>query len=862
MPLTAGTRLGSYLIDAPLGAGGMGEVYRARDTRLGRDVAVKVLAGVFAHDPSRRERFEQEARSVAALNHPNILALHDVGTDGDVAFMVTELVDGHSLRHASLSPRKIMEIAAQLADGLAAAHAAGVTHRDLKPDNVMITRDGRPKILDFGLAKLAEQPDSAMTRIQTEGGMVLGTAGYMAPEQVRGAGVDARTDIFAFGAMLYELLAARPAFDGATSAEIMTAILRHEPPELPTHVPPAARQIVRRCLEKNPEERFQSARDLAFALRHLTGSSGIAETIPAVQRTWPRSRTFVSAAAFAAGAVLAGALVFGWSATRDDGVDPVQVTRIAADRLNELAPAFSPDGRTVAYLRAGGGLTELVVHPVDALTPITLVRSPESLQRPHWFPDGNRVCYTASGLALMCVGAAGGTPQLLLRPAFSPRFTPDGQRVFFIRVHEGQPWLFRSATTGNDAERLGEGPLPPDISGLSPISPDGSTLIAFGPSSRWLVSAVDGTRRVLPVGQGVRTVSVSWLPDGRHVAVAEETDNPMGSRLLIVDTESPARRLVVRGVDPITAVTASPDGTRLVYSGGPVERNIAEYSSDGSLVRPMATSSNLEGFPSWAPDGERFVYRVGGPGQSASLWMGAADGTPSTPIVQLGFNFATPARIAPDGGRIAYADTSGVHVVSTAGGRAIRVSPDGPVQAVCWSPDGEWIWYESSPVTLRKVPSQGGVPVPVKAGPGVLRDCSPDGRWLARTGRDGRLVLTSTDGADERQIAEPGEYVASGGIVNLFGEGGKVLYLLRADRRTIDVRDVETGRTLRSITFDLPAEDEIVEFAIHPAGARVLLTTGGSRYDLWMAEGFAQPVQGWTRWFRRWESPSAPPPLP
>ena len=857
--IQSGARLGVYEVASPLGAGGMGEVYRARDTRLNRDVAVKVLAGEFASDPGRRARFQEEARSVAGLSHPNILALYDVGMQDGVTFMVTELVDGESLRHVQLSPRKALEIAAQIAEGLAAAHAAGVIHRDLKPDNVMVTRDGRVKVLDFGLAKLANSAEPELTGAHTEIGTIVGTAGYMAPEQVRGQAVDARTDIFAFGATLYELLSGKRAFDGETPAEIMTAILRQDPPELPASVPPTARQIAHRCLEKNPQERFQSARDLAFALRHLTGSAVSGEPPAARAPVLPRRLTF------AVGGILAGVLLVGAFALlsavgQDDGIDPVQLTRIAADPLTESAPQFSPDGQSVAYLRGGGGLTELVVKGVDALTSTALVQSDRPLAYPRWTPDGNRICYTVAR-DFWCVGAAGGTPQHLLREVYSPQFTQGGEGVLFVRAaaDDNQPWLFRSALTGGEPQKFGDAHLPSDLAGVSPVSPDGTKLIVFGSSFRWSLKVDDGRRQVLPVEKGIRTVEVGWLPDSRHIAVAEETTNPAGSRLVIVDTESTARRLVLRSADPVYGVNVSPDGRRLVYAAGPVKRDIAEYSGNGGFVRTVAGSANLEGFPSWTPDGSRLVYRVGGPGQTDSLWLGSADGAPPTPLVQLRSNMSSAHRMSPDGGRIAYADDSGIHVLSITGGRAIRVVPPlGLVPNVCWSADGEWIWYEGGPVTLHKVRSDGGDPVPVPAALGQLVDCSPDGRWLARSGRDGRLMLTSTDGTTDRVVVGAGEFIWRGEASHLFGQGGKVLYLLNSDRRSISVRDVETGRTVRSISFDLPAEDTIAGFSVDASGARVLLTIGGNRYDLWTAEGFATPAKDWRRLFRHWEAPRQP----
>ena len=291
MSLASGTRLGPYEILAPLGAGGMGEVYRARDTRLGRDVALKVLPAELANDASRRQRFELEARAVAALNHPNIVAIHDVGADGGVSYIITELVDGGPLRGGKLGLRKTLDIAVQIANGLAAAHAAGITHRDLKPDNILLTRDGRVKILDFGLAKVRAAQTHAGTETvtaHTEPGVVMGTVGYMSPEQVRGQEADYRSDIFSFGVILYEMLAAKRAFQGETSVDTMQAILRQEPPDLPDTVPSAVRQVVSHCLEKDPANRFQSARDLGFALSAMaqSGSHTATVALPAQRLEW------------------------------------------------------------------------------------------------------------------------------------------------------------------------------------------------------------------------------------------------------------------------------------------------------------------------------------------------------------------------------------------------------------------------------------------------------------------------------------------------------------------------------------------------------------------------------------------------
>src|SRR5450759_2649666 len=286
MAITAGTRLGPYEVLAPIGAGGMGEVYRARDSRLAREVAIKVLPASFSNDSDRLRRFEQEAKAAGLLNHPNITAVYDIGSHEGAPYVVSELLEGETLRAAlaggRLSPRKAIDYALQMAHGLAAAHEKGIVHRDLKPENLFVTKDGRVKILDFGLAKLTHidsNPEATSLPTAdggTEPGVVLGTLGYMSPEQVNGKPADARSAIFSFGAILYEMLSGRRAFHGDSAADTMSAILREDPPDLSLtsqNLPPGLERIVRHCLEKNPEQRFQSARDLAFDLESLSGLS-------------------------------------------------------------------------------------------------------------------------------------------------------------------------------------------------------------------------------------------------------------------------------------------------------------------------------------------------------------------------------------------------------------------------------------------------------------------------------------------------------------------------------------------------------------------------------------------------------------
>jgi len=372
MPLLPGTRLGPYEILAPLGAGGMGEVYKARDTRLDRLVAVKVLPEHLARDPEALARFEREAKAVAALNHPNIVGIFDFATHGETVCVVAELLEGEVLRarlkEGPVSPRRATELAVQMAQGLAAAHGKGVVHRDLKPDNLWITRDGRLKILDFGLAKQMAAPapagltEALSQGLHTEAGMILGTLGYMSPEQVRGEAVDARADLFSFGAVLFEMLTGRRAFAGASAADTMAAILKEDPPELDDTsrpIPPGLRRIVDRCLEKTPARRFQNAEDLAFALENLATGSDAPAPFSAPFAPQNRRATWLWGAVAAAGAVLA--VLGGW-ALRGGAPEPPGFTRLTFVPGTIETARFGPDGRTVYFSeRIAGGRPELYV---------------------------------------------------------------------------------------------------------------------------------------------------------------------------------------------------------------------------------------------------------------------------------------------------------------------------------------------------------------------------------------------------------------------------------------------------------------------------------------------------------------------
>ncbi|HEY6931556.1 MAG TPA: protein kinase, partial [Thermoanaerobaculia bacterium] len=456
MTLLGGSKLGPYEIVSPLGAGGMGEVYRAKDPRLGRDVAIKVLPASFSTDADRLRRFEQEARAAGILNHPNLTAVYDIGTHDGAPYVVQELLEGESLRSVlaggRLSQRKTIDYSLQIAHGLAAAHEKGIVHRDLKPENIFVTRDGRVKILDFGLAKLTHQEEGApatslpTATAGTEPGVVLGTLGYMSPEQVRGRPADARSDIFSFGAILYEMLSGKRAFHGDSAADTMSSILKEDPPDLSItnqSVSPGLERIVRHCLEKNPEQRFHSAHDLAFDLEALSGISGAspagAARVPASPRRTGR------AAAMVAGALvlLAAGYLFGRRALQSNtgsAATSVSRKRLTFQRGNVLYARFTADAQNVVYGASWGDRPTEIFY--------SHIGSPET--RPLGIPGASLLSVSSTGeLAILLkknnlfgvtgkgtlarVPLAGGAPRQVAEDVIGADWTPDGKDLAVMK---------------------------------------------------------------------------------------------------------------------------------------------------------------------------------------------------------------------------------------------------------------------------------------------------------------------------------------------------------------------------------------------------------------------------------------------
>ncbi|HKU26511.1 MAG TPA: serine/threonine-protein kinase, partial [Candidatus Sulfotelmatobacter sp.] len=451
MPLSSGTKLGPYEIQSPLGAGGMGEVYRARDARLNRDVAIKILPASFSADPERLQRFAQESRAAAALNHPNILSIYDIGEDRGAPYVVSELLEGESLRGrlrtGGLPARKAIDYAQQIAKGLATAHEKGIVHRDLKPENLFITNDGRAKILDFGLAKFTRPEsdslgDAPTEQIATEAGTVMGTVGYMSPEQVRGKNADARSDIFAFGAILYEMLSGKRAFHGDSAADTMSAILKEDPPELTEtnrSVSPALDRIVRHCMEKNPAERFQSARDVAFNLEALTDISTSGRTAARVLTEQRAPRRWLLPLSIALLVLVSWAGIYQLGRRSSARGNPT-FHEITFRNGIIWDARFAPDGQTIVYGAAWDGVAQEIFSSRFDSTDSRAIGLPNSQilsisskgEMAVSLHPVNTGPFAQAG-TLARVPLAGGAPREVLDNVFWADWTPDGQSLAVIR---------------------------------------------------------------------------------------------------------------------------------------------------------------------------------------------------------------------------------------------------------------------------------------------------------------------------------------------------------------------------------------------------------------------------------------------
>jgi len=856
--LSPGTRLGSYEIVAALGAGGMGKVYRARDVRLGREVAVKVMASRLAGDAEALSRFKREAQAVAALSHPNVLALFDYGESDGTVFAVSELLEGETLRirlsSGALSQRKAVEIALQIVRGLAAAHERGITHRDLKPENVFLTRDGHVKILDFGLARLTEtglaiESEGPTLVRPTDPGRVMGTVGYMSPEQIRGEAADHRSDLFAFGAILYEMLAGRRAFRGESAVETMTATLREEPPELPASVPSALDRIVRHCLEKKTEERFRSAHDLAFDLEALAdvSTAGSRGALPPVAKSGrpaaPLLLILLLVAAAAAGAVLARWL---W---RVPTPTPPVFRQLTFRRGTVLSARFAPNGNTIVYGAAWNGA------PFQLFT--TRTDRPESSPLALPYP-ADLLAVSRSGEIALSLGRrfrgspyvsvgtlasaplAGGTPREILPGVHHVDWAPDGSNLAVVRLGAGGgesrleypigKALLRSANTIFDLR----------------VSPGGERVAAFeGLAVGFRLVVFDrGGRRELALPLSGLPLGLAWHPASEEIWYSVREASGGAIRAVRLDGE---QRLVHRSPGWTHLFDISDDGKVLLGDqflrvgiaglapGETRERDLSWF--EASIARDLSD------------DGRRLLFEEqGASGKGLGVYLRAMDGSPP---IHLGADIAR--LLSPDGRWVLALTASSLVLLPTGVGEPKPLVKGSPmVSAACsWFPDGRRILcsgHESGNGSSRLyvLDLAGGRPRAVTpAGFGfsyatfAARPLSPDGRQTVAMAPDGKLwIYPLTDGVP-RSVAgfEPGD-----DFLRWSGDG-RALFLWRRDPGAparVFRLDLATGRKEPWLEIRPPDPAGIFTYT------SLVLTPDGKSYaysycrmltDLYLAEG-------------------------
>jgi Tol biopolymer transport system component len=804
--LAPGAQLGPYRVIELLGAGGMGEVYRAQDTRLGRTVALKLLPEERSLDPERRQRMLQEARTVSALNHPHILGLHDLAEADGQQFLVLEYVAGRTLdqvipRHG-LPLEDAVRYAVQIASALAAAHEAGVIHRDLKPGNIMVTDKGAVKLLDFGLAKMV-QPVAAVpvvsgetaTMLQTEPGMVLGTVNYMSPEQAEGKPVDARSDIFSFGCVLHEMLTGKRAFQGNSPASVLSAVLRDEPAPVDTlrpETPYDLRKIVTRCLRKDSKRRFQDADDLKVALLEVQEELGTAAPDSATAaRSKPRRWMLVAAGVAILAVIAAGAFLY---RRMSPGETPLAVSPLTAYPGYELEPALSPDGNQVAFEWEGDRRdnSDIYVKLIGAGEPLRLTTDPARDHSPAWSPDGRWIAFVRERSndrsAVILVPALGGAERIIAETASSPfhearylgsralTWTVDGrQLVVSDRTADSGPLgLFLLSLETGDKRRL-TSPVGPVLSDRNPAFSPNGRLLAFSRtlgmrSADLCVLSLSGDLR--PEGDPKLLTqdhygngSPTWL-DNRELVFSSSRDRTETLWRMRADGPGPVSRLPLAG-NGSASPAFSRASHRLAYAQRFLDANIWSVAvPDGTgaptAPRMLVASSRLETDADFSPDGRRIVFQSDRSG-NLEIWVSDIDGSHSRELTSFGHGDPGSPRWSPDGTQIAFdSKVDGliqIYVIGADGGPPKRLTePPGSNFVPSWSRDGQWIYFASfrtGRTEIWKIPARGGPAIQIAAHNGGAVRESADGRALYYEMEDSRVLWRKPlDGGPEQKLVD------------------------------------------------------------------------------------------------------------
>jgi eukaryotic-like serine/threonine-protein kinase len=894
MALAAGRRLGSYEVLAPLGAGGMGEVYRARDTRLGRDVAIKVLASDRLADEARRAQFVREARAASALSHPHIVVIHEIETLDGIDFIVMELVSGKTLAERIRPGMRLAEtlrIAIAVADALARAHAAGIVHRDLKPANVMVGDDGTVKILDFGLAKLvADEAGEADDDVATatadalsskRSGAIAGTPGYMSPEQATGAPVDSRSDVFSFGIVLYEMATGRRAFPGSSTADTLAKVVSADPApprKVARGVPEELEKLILRCLRKEPGRRLQHMDDVKLLLEEIRDDVATRSAAPA-PAVRPSARWLL--AALAALIVLVGG-VLEWR--RRSGPPPMRLLPVTTMAGTESTPCFSPDGTQVAFswegeARPAGALADrdIWIKLVAGTEMRRLTSGPGDDWNPSWSPDGSQVAFLRiakedatsgkanEGGAVHVISALGGQERRL---GFAARFSqlawsPDGQWIAggpMGRDGETDPGasgIHVIPVAGGDSRALTTPPQPGwDMHPA--FSPDGRRLAyvscagTITPPCDVFVVGLDGAVRGSSSPRRLSDRSgaihgVAWTRDGRYVIYARSfmyfNGRGMGSHLWRVAADGGAPERIELAPPGSFAPATTPARDRLLFGLDRSDIDIYGYEPGGT-VRPVMASSWVDYGPRFSPDGRRIVFESFRSGDTKNIWVADADGSNPVQLTRPPNQDGAPGW-SPDGLRIVFNrsepnQSTDIWTMDADGGSQRPLTEGGPYEAVpVWSRDGRWIYYredrKDGQDIVRISADAGGGERITKTGRFIMVEESPDGRALFYTTREGKGPLYGLD-LDTRIQRQIEECVFSRALAST---ARGLYYVGCTDGREAPIYRLETSTGQRQLLGKIDREGAVMGLAVS-ADERTILYGREVPWnsDLTMIEGF------------------------
>ncbi len=896
MEILSGSTIGPYEIIDLIGAGGMGKVYRARDPRLERYVALKIISPEAIGNPHLQRMFIQESRSASALNHPNILSVYDIGTENEMQYIVSELVEGETLRkilyRGPVPLRKFLDIATQIAAGLAAAHEAGIVHRDLKPENVMITSDNRVKLLDFGLAKVVipetgGDADATKSAFLTVAGVIMGTATYMSPEQARGEVVDFRTDQFSFGSILYEMATGKTAFERESAVQTLSAIITDEPEPialLNAKLPNALRWQIERCLSKDRKGRYGATIDLYHELRdfwtHLSEASSfetVSRTASVVSGGLRRRLIQIATVSLIFVVGLLTALFF----APQSGPNPVSY-RFTPIETSGSESDWSPDGKSIVYAADVNGVTQIFTRNFEALTPVQLTQAKTNCMQPFWSPDGTRIYYTgwqeqrASRSDLWIVSIAGGSPVLVQKGILTATISPDGKTLLSLRNLDKDQFfaLSKSSPAGAQPEPFRH-PIFDNkkiLSGKLKFSADGKRIAAileiYGTGKEfWLIEYPSGQAKQLFKSSSDHMNSISWMPDNRYAVASGSMfhSDPTTQHLWLLDMDKENATSLTSGINIETSPSVDPQGKRILFSITEAQHDVVEIPLDGGPLRNLIATNQIEMAPAWSPFGKYLVYESRKTGKSV-IWLRNVEEGWERPVVTPDdfpdsptLFFSRPC-FSPDAQRIIYhritnKDESALWISPVAGGTPVHVYKENRKQfAPRWSPDGNWIIYvyQNGSYGISKVRVDGSVP-PIDL---IQVDMfyppypSPDGKYILYQTNKGLHIMTS-DGTNQ-QLISAGLWHSSGWS----NDGMKIFGVKQSGDRHLLVVEVALADKKERIISDLGPAPLIVSntpmigFSLAADGKSFVTSRFISSSELWMLENFEEPSGFSQRFFK------------